>query len=178
MSDSDELESLKQKVSDKRSKDFESKPDDSGSSDSLKGETAKGIISGFGKAGDSIIESEEFEDYTIFVKGSDTKGFASPRDIVSFKIVKQKNDSILYAVVKDIVENNRENKDEIMKDIQDFADAEDDVLNFGKNGNRTSLTKKGAYKLRNYMAYLKRQEKQKEVLEKKLDRARGDNDGR
>ena len=178
MSDSEDFSDLKQKVSQKRAKQQDSKPEEDKKSGSLKGETAKGIISGFGKSGDSIVESEGFEDYTIFVKGSDTEAYASPKDIVSFKIVKQKNDSILYAVIKDIVEKNKESKNEMMRDIQDFADGEDDIVNFGKNGNRTSLSKKGAYKIRNYMAYLKRKEKQVEVLERKLDKARGDNDGR
>jgi hypothetical protein len=128
--------------------------DTSEDTDNSSEDTYVGVVSGYGDSGDSVIECPELQE-TVFVKSADTREVATPKDVVEFEIVHEK-ERMVYANIVGIREQNRESKAEMLSDIADLQ-GDDDILNSRSDGRPASLNRKGAYKLRNYLAYLERQ---------------------
>jgi hypothetical protein len=130
-------------------------------------DTYVGVVSGYGDSGDAVVKCPELRE-TVFVKSADTREVATPKDVVAFDIVHEK-ESVVYARIVDIREQNRESKGELLSDIADLQGDGDDILNSRNDGRPASFNRAGAYKLRNYLAYLERQSSRVGRLKDRVD---------
>lgn len=136
----------------------------------------QGVVSGWGDAGDAMVDIPG-DDHTFFIKGKDCDGFATPNDVVKVRVTNYGERNVAYCSVVEIVEQNREQKSEVLEDIAEFQ-GDDGLLNRQPDSNSPrGLSREGALQVRDYMAYLERQAARTEQLQKRLDRMESGHSG-
>lgn len=169
-----DIDELKQQVSSERKTKIEDdQEEEKEDPDSLEGFESKGVISGFGKYGDAVLQARNV-DKTIFVKSGSSDEFTTPNDVVKFEI-NQEFENYCHAHVHEIVEKNHESKNEMMSDIQKLWDVSDEGVNMGKKGNRCSFDKGAMRKLRNMVARSKHIEEERDYLRDKVENLKSKN---
>lgn len=169
-----DIDELKKQVSSKRkSKIEDDRVEEDNDPESLEGHESKGVISGFGKYGDAVLQAQNV-DKTVFVKSGSTDGFCTPNDVVKFEISKE-FENYCHAHVHEIVEKNHESKNEMINDIQDLWDISDEGVNYDKEGNRCSFDKGAIKRMRNMVARSKHIEEERDYLRDKVEKLKSKN---